>query len=97
MTNYILKCGALCMLLANTTQAQDQIAIRAGMLIDGRGGVQRDVVVIVRGSRIAGVVPASSAGLRTGRRSTRSSCRSAVAVSSRACRWQPRASIHASG
>ena len=64
MTNYILKCGALCMLLANTTQAQDQIAIRAGMLIDGRGGVQRDVVVIVRGSRIAGVVPASSAGLR---------------------------------
>jgi imidazolonepropionase-like amidohydrolase len=63
MTNYILKCGALCLLLANTTQAQDQIAIRAGMLIDGRGGVQRDVVVIVRGSRIESVVPASSARL----------------------------------
>src|SRR5687768_646839 len=64
MMTYILQCGALCVLLANNIQAQDQIFIRAGILIDGRRGVQRDVVVIVRGSRIAGVVPASSAGLR---------------------------------
>jgi imidazolonepropionase-like amidohydrolase len=64
MMSYILKCAALCVLLPNNTEAQDQIFIRAGTLIDGRGGVQRDVVVIVRGSRIAGVVPASSAGVR---------------------------------
>jgi imidazolonepropionase-like amidohydrolase len=33
------------------------------MLIDGRGGVQRDVAVVVRGARIERVVPGSTAGL----------------------------------
>jgi imidazolonepropionase-like amidohydrolase len=63
MTTYILNCAALCVLLANSTQAQDQIVIRAGTLIDGRGGVQSNVLVIVRGARIDRVVPASTAGL----------------------------------
>ena len=59
----ILKCAVLCVLLANSAQAQDPIVIRAGTLIDGRGGVQRDVVLIVRGARIDRVVPASTAGV----------------------------------
>jgi imidazolonepropionase-like amidohydrolase len=63
MTTYILNCAALCVLLANSTQAQDQIVIRAGTLIDGRGGVQSNVLVIVRGAQIDRVVPASTAGL----------------------------------
>jgi imidazolonepropionase-like amidohydrolase len=60
---YLLKCAVLCVVLVKSTQAQDPIVIRAGTLIDGRGGVQRDVVVIVRGARIDRVVPASTAGL----------------------------------
>ncbi|HZI29278.1 MAG TPA: FG-GAP-like repeat-containing protein [Gemmatimonadaceae bacterium] len=63
MMTYILKYAALCVLLANNSQAQDQLVIRAGTLIDGRGAAQRDVLVIVRGGRIDRVVPASTAGL----------------------------------
>ena len=43
--------------------AQEPVVIRAGMLIDGRGGVQRDAIVVVRGGRIERVVPGTAAGL----------------------------------
>lgn len=39
--------------------AQEPQAIRAGTLVDGRGGVQHDVVIVVRGSRIDAVIPAA--------------------------------------
>ncbi|MCI0434928.1 MAG: amidohydrolase family protein [Gemmatimonadetes bacterium] len=38
--------------------AQQPVTIRAGTLIDGRGGVVRDVVIEVRADRITGVRPA---------------------------------------
>lgn len=44
--------GACGLLLAAPVAAQSPIAIRAGTLIDGRGGVRRDVTVVVEGSRI---------------------------------------------
>lgn len=50
-------------LAARIAGAQEPIVIRAGVLIDGRGGVQRDVVVVVRGTHIERVVPGSTAGL----------------------------------
>ena len=43
--------------------AQEPVVIRAGMLIDGRGGVQRDAIVVVRGGRIERVVPGTTTGL----------------------------------
>jgi imidazolonepropionase-like amidohydrolase len=50
-------------LTARAAIAQEPVVIRAGMFIDGRGGVQRDVAVIVRGTRIERIVPGSTAGL----------------------------------
>lgn len=50
-------------LAARVVAAQEPVVIRAGTLIDGRGGVQRNVAVIVRGTRIERVVPGSTAGL----------------------------------
>jgi len=48
--------GACALLLAAAPiAAQAPIAIRAGTLIDGRGGVRRDVTILVEGSRIRSV------------------------------------------
>src|SRR4029453_2785851 len=47
---------------ATTVPAQQAVApvtIRAAQVIDGRGGVQRNVVVTVRGSKIERVAPAA--------------------------------------
>jgi imidazolonepropionase-like amidohydrolase len=46
-----------------TAGAQDQIVIRAGTLLDGRGGSRRDATVVVRGSKIERVdaAPGSAA------------------------------------
>ena len=38
--------------------AAQTIVIRAGQLIDGKGGVSRDMVIAVEGNRIAGISPA---------------------------------------
>ena len=38
--------------LGSSAAAQDAVIIRAGTLLDGKGGKQRDVAVVVRGSRI---------------------------------------------
>jgi imidazolonepropionase-like amidohydrolase len=43
---------AFFLLLPATAVAQDAVVIRAGTLLDGRGGTQRDVAVVVRGSKI---------------------------------------------
>ena len=48
---------------ARVAGAQEPVVIRAGMLIDGRGGVQRDAIVVVRGGRIERVVPGTTTGL----------------------------------
>jgi imidazolonepropionase-like amidohydrolase len=40
------------LLVPRLTLAQDPIVIRAGTLLDGRGGSQRDVAVVIRGSKI---------------------------------------------
>lgn len=50
-------------LLSQAAGAQEQVVIRAGTLIDGRGQSRRSVLVVVRGSRIERVVPDSTAGL----------------------------------
>jgi imidazolonepropionase-like amidohydrolase len=47
--------------IAPHADAQTLISIRAGALIDGRGGVQRDVVIIVDGARIQRIDRASPA------------------------------------
>lgn len=54
---------ALPALVALPAAAQEPIVIRAGALIDGRGSVQRDVVVVVRDNRIERIVPASTSGI----------------------------------
>jgi imidazolonepropionase-like amidohydrolase len=38
---------------------QDAIAIRAGTLIDGRGGVQRNVIIVIEDAKIKSVEPAA--------------------------------------
>lgn len=42
-------------LAAGPTAAQQPVAIRAGTLIDGKGGVRRDVTILVDGARIRSV------------------------------------------
>ncbi|MBL8995794.1 MAG: PQQ-binding-like beta-propeller repeat protein [Gemmatimonadetes bacterium] len=44
------------------TQPGSRVTIRAGTLLDGRGGAQRDVVVTVEGSRIVAVAPWRAGG-----------------------------------
>ena len=51
------------LIVARVAGAQELVVIRAGMLIDGRGGVQRDAIVVVRGGRIERVVPGTTTGL----------------------------------
>src|SRR6185295_3950400 len=46
-----VKCGVL-LLFGQSLIAQAPITIRVGRLIDGRGGVQQNVVVLVNGSKI---------------------------------------------
>ena len=43
------------------------------MLIDGRGGLQRNVLVVVRGNRIERIAPGSTAGLTVHARPVRDS------------------------
>jgi imidazolonepropionase-like amidohydrolase len=54
---------AAALILPRVAGAQDPVVIRAGMLIDGRGGVQRDAIVVIRGTRIERIVPGTTAGL----------------------------------
>ena len=49
----LVACASLC--VAQT------VTIKTGTLIDGKGGVQRNVVVSVEGSKIARIEPASAA------------------------------------
>jgi imidazolonepropionase-like amidohydrolase len=58
----VLTVAALCM-APIALSAQEPIVIRAGAVIDGRGGIRRDVAVVVRGNRIERVVPGSTKGL----------------------------------
>jgi imidazolonepropionase-like amidohydrolase len=51
---------ALALLASTTAFAQDAVVIRAGTLLDGKGGKQRDVAVVVRGSKIDGVNASSA-------------------------------------
>jgi imidazolonepropionase-like amidohydrolase len=43
---------ALLLALSSSVSAQEPVVIRAGTLLDGKGGKQRDVAVVVRGSKI---------------------------------------------
>ena len=54
---------AAALILPRVAGAQEPAVIRAGMLIDGRGGVQRDAIVVIRGTRIERIVPGTTAGL----------------------------------
>jgi len=45
---------------ASPVLAQDATLIRAGILVDGKGGVQRDAVVTIEGAKIARVAPAAA-------------------------------------
>ena len=50
-----LVISALLVTAAATVSAQQAIVIRAGTLLDGRGGVQRNAIVVVQGGRIKSV------------------------------------------
>jgi imidazolonepropionase-like amidohydrolase len=50
---------SLLLALAHSAAAQQPVTIRAGTLLDGRGGVQRNVVVSIVGARIERVTPAA--------------------------------------
>jgi imidazolonepropionase-like amidohydrolase len=51
----------LCLLLCACLCAAQSVTIRTGTLINGKGGVQRNVVVTVEGSKIARIEPAGAA------------------------------------
>ena len=55
---------ALALLASTAAIAQDAIVIRGGTLLDGKGGKQRDVAIVVRGSTIE-AVKASQSGAVT--------------------------------
>src|SRR5205807_6492594 len=62
----LLRTSLLILLLAEATtlpaqQAGAPVTIRAAQVFGGRGGVQRNVVVTVRGSKIERVAPAAGA------------------------------------
>lgn len=46
-------------LFATALTAQQPVTIRAGLLIDGKGGVQRNVVITLRGSKIERLAPST--------------------------------------
>lgn len=52
-----MTAGFLLLILAQGAAAQQPITLRAGTLLDGRGGVQRNVIITISGSRIARVAP----------------------------------------
>jgi imidazolonepropionase-like amidohydrolase len=54
-----LVISALVVTAAATVPAQQAIVIRAGTLLDGRGGVQRNAIVVVQGGRIKSVEQAT--------------------------------------
>ena len=56
-TRFAIAAIATSALLGTTLHcaAQDPITIRAGTVIDGKGGVQRNIVIAIEGSRIARV------------------------------------------
>ena len=51
----------LCLLACASLCAAQSVTIKTGTLIDGKGGVQRNVVVSVEGSKIARIEPAGRA------------------------------------
>ena len=51
----------LCLLACASLCAAQSITIKTGTLIDGKGGVQRNVVVSVEGSKIVRIEPAGAA------------------------------------
>ena len=51
----------LCLLACASLCAAQSVTIHTGTLIDGKGGVQRNVVVSVEGSKIARIEPAGPA------------------------------------
>jgi imidazolonepropionase-like amidohydrolase len=55
------SCCAYAITALAAAAAQEAVSIRAGLLLDGRGGVERDRVVVVLGSRIARVEAAGAA------------------------------------
>jgi imidazolonepropionase-like amidohydrolase len=59
-TIYGLQLAAAVLLPALPVAAQSPIVVRAGTLIDGRGGVQRNVTIVVEGDRIRRVEPGLS-------------------------------------
>lgn len=59
-----MRCSLIAVLLtavgvsaSGIARAQDPIVIRAGTLLDGRGGAQRDVAIVIQGSRIQQIEP----------------------------------------
>src|SRR5258705_4247594 len=50
---------ALLVAWTSCAPAQERVVIRAGMVLDGRGGVERNAEVTVQGSRIVRATPAS--------------------------------------
>ena len=66
---YAIVAGALISMTA-ISAAQQPITIRAGTIIDGKGGVQRNAVIAIEGSRIARIGDAGSQPV-TDRKSTR--------------------------
>ncbi|HZS09752.1 MAG TPA: amidohydrolase family protein [Blastocatellia bacterium] len=57
-----LLLGAL-YILAIPALAQETVVIRAGTLIDGKGGVERNVIIVVEGSRIARISGTTRTGV----------------------------------
>lgn len=47
--------GLLVIGLAGTAHAQDRVTLRAGTLLDGRGGIQRNARIVISGPRIRSV------------------------------------------
>ena len=52
---------AVVVLLAGMVGAQEPTVLRAATVIDGRGGVQHNVDIVVEGNRIARIIPKGSA------------------------------------
>lgn len=48
-----------CVLAASAATAQQPVTVRAGVVIDGAGGVRRNVVITITGSRITSIRPAA--------------------------------------
>ncbi len=59
----VLRLGLALLVLTGMLKAQGQpLSLRVGTLLDGRGGVQHDVTVIIRGSQIERIVPGAQTG-----------------------------------